>query len=244
MQEQVTKKRGPRAKKTETQEMGMEEKIPQAEPAQQGTFTLEQVQKMIEEALAKRESSTKEVVAVSEPLVTMRFQDEVNDRNVIELGNNGKFGQITGKFQTVTVQKRDFIGEFRTNLVQNLLRDRKLIVIDGLTDEERKIYGVDYRQGECLEPAVYDSLINMGDEILDVFPRLSISWKEMVASKFAEAYEKGELKVKRETLLAMNKISQKDYASLPKNDQRRKGAFYEVIHRMNLADESGFDGEE
>ena len=29
MQEQVTKKRGPRAKKTETQEMGMEEKIPQ-----------------------------------------------------------------------------------------------------------------------------------------------------------------------------------------------------------------------
>lgn len=257
MQEQETKRRGRKpAKTTQTETISNEhiattveeeEKKERQQTAVPATFTMEQVQKMIEEALAKREAEKKEADAPQQQqtheTVTMMFRDEVNDENVIELGKNAKFGQITGKSATITVEKRDFIGEFRTALVQTLLKKRNLIVIDGLTDEERKVYGLDYQKGEYLEPVVYERLINMGDAILDIFPKLHPSWREMVALKFADAFDNKTLKCSRETLLKLNKISKKDYAHLPKEDVRRKGSFYGIIQRMNAAEEAEDDEE-
>lgn len=239
MQNQETKKRGRTPKNPITQEDTAIKETEQTEETTktENTFTLEQVQKMIEEALAKREAEHTVNQAKSDRTVTMLFQDEVNDANVIYLGPNGKFGQITGKSATITIPYRDFIGEFRTTLVQQLLRSRNLIVVDGLTDEERRIYGLDYQEGEYLEPAVYERLIGMGDEILQIFPKLSVTWREMVAAKFADSYRDKTLKCSREVLLALNRISRQDYAELPKEDARRKGGFYEIIHQMNAAEE-------
>ena len=240
MQEAEKKTRGRKAatpKTTETQEV----QIVTAEPAVAApTFTLEQVQKMIEEALAKRESENKqaEPQGSGDTVVTMIFQAEVNDANELQLGPNGKYGMITGKHATVTINKRDFVSDFRTTMMQYLLKNRNLIVVSGLTDEERKIYGVDYQQGEYLEPAIYERLLEMGDKVLDVFEKLHPTWQEMVATKFVEAYENGALKCSREALLEMNRISKKNYSNLPKDDARRKGAFYSIIHAMNAADES------
>lgn len=247
MQEQQAKKRGrAAAKKAEVKEVEYSPAVieqPEAEnPVTGATFTLEQVQKMIEEALAKREAAnTKEQpnTVASEEVVVMHFQDEVNDNNIIQLGPNGKFGQITGKSATITIPKREFIGEFRTSLVQTLLKNRKLIVVSGLTDAERKIYGVDYQKGEYLEPDVYAGLIEAGDAILDFYPQLNPTWQEMVAVKFIDAFENKTLKCSRDTLLKLNKISKKNYMDLPKEDVRRKGAFYSIIRRMNAADEDG-----
>lgn len=250
--QETTKKRGGRTKKTEDtavkQETLMTEEAAKKTPdtnqkaPENSTFTLEQVQKMIEEALAKRDAEAKKAegltAASTDGVVTMFFQAEVNDANEIHLGPNGKFGTITGRHATITIPKRDFIGEFRTTTVQNLLKNRNLIVTDGLTDAERKIYGVDYRQGEYLEPEVYQRLIDMGDKVLEIFGGLSVTWHEMIASKFAEAYENKTLKCSRECLVKLNKMSQKDYKDLPKGDERRKGGFYGIIHQMNAADEA------
>lgn len=204
-------------------------------------FTMEQVQKMIEEAIAnsKSQEQKKSMTAITaDEFVTMVFQAEVNDSNVIMLGPNGKFGQITGKKATITIPKRDFMGEFRTATIQSLLASRNLIVIDGLTDEERNIYGLNYQKGEYLEQDVYEGLINMGDDILNIYPKLHPSWRLMVAVKFADAFENKTLKVSRETLVKLNKISKKDFADLPKDDERRKGAFWQIISAMNAAEES------
>lgn len=209
--------------------------------AQAQTFTLEQVQKMIDEALARRDAENAEKPAATpyeDTVVTMIFQAEVNDANEILLGQNGKYGLITGKHATVTINKRDFVSDFRTTMVQYLLKNRNLIVVSGLTDDERKIYGVDYKQGEYLEPAVYERLIEMGDGVLDVFPRLHPTWQEMIATKFIEAYENGTLKCSRDALMEMNRISKGNYKNLTKDDPRRKGAFYPIIHAMNAADEA------
>lgn len=253
--QEITKKRSTRAKKTEETTVKQETLIAEetaekaaeapAKAPESGTFTLEQVQKMIEEALAKRDAEAKKAegltAASTDGVVTMFFQAEVNDANEIHLGHGGKFGTITGKHATITIPKRDFIGEFRDTTVQYLLKNRNLIVTDGLTDAERRIYGVDYQKGEYLEPEVYQRLIDMGDKVLEIFDGLSVTWHEMIASKFAEAYENKTLKCSRECLVKLNKISKKDYKDLPKGDERKKGGFYGIIHQMNAADEADED---
>lgn len=251
MQEQEKKTvRGRKAKQTETVPYAnKEEKNPETEIAKEEPsaapvgFTMEQVQKMIAEAIAQHDKEKKAEMpatqTVSENTVTMFFQAEVNDANELLLGPNGKYGMITGKHATITVPKRDFIGEFRTAIIQHYLKTRNLIVVDGLTDEERKIYGLDYQDGEYLEPAVYDRLIEMGDKVLEIFPKLHVTWREMIATKFLEAFENKTLKCSRHALLEMNNMSKKDYTNMPVGDERRKGAFYPIIHAMNAADESG-----
>ena len=214
---------------------------PVQEAKQENVFTEEQVRKMIAEAVAKYASENKQEPAHASPtdgVVTMFWQAEVNDANEIPLGPNGKFGMITGKHAMLTIPKRDFVGEFRTTLIQYYLKTRNLIVIDGLTDDERRVYGLEYKQGEYLEPAVYDRLVEMGDEVLEIFPKLHQTWREMIAVKFIEAFDNHTLKCSRDTLIKLNQISKRDYANLPKEDARRKGGFYEIIHRMNAADES------
>lgn len=240
MQEQ--EKKTPRGRKAKSEEIIQENKeqenIQSAEAEQKPiSFTEEQVKQMIAEAVAKYASENKPVSSSNDGVVTMIFQAEVNDANEIPLGPNGKYGMITGKHATITIPKRDFIGEFRTTIVQYYLKTRNLIVIDGLTDDERKVYGLEYQNGEYLEPAVYERLIEMGDHVLEIFPRLHRTWKEMIATKFIEAYENKTLKCSREALLELNRLSKQDYASSPKDDIRRRGAFYPIIHAMNAADE-------
>lgn len=234
-------------KKTRTRKAVKAEEVKEApaqEAKQENVFTEEQVRKMIAEAVAKYASENKPEPAHTSPtdgVVTMFWQAEVNDANEIPLGPNGKFGMITGKHAMLTIPKRDFVGEFRTTIIQYYLKSRNLIVIDGLTDDERRVYGLEYKQGEYLEPAVYDRLVEMGDEVLEIFPKLHQTWREMIAVKFLEAFDNQTLKCSRDTLIKLNQISKRDYANLPKEDARRKGGFYEIIHRMNAADEDGVD---
>ena len=241
MQENIEKK-APRTRKTAAKAIETDKPVmKEGETAPAITFTEEQVRQMIADAVEKYAAENKPAPVSSnmnDGAVTMIFQAEVNDANEIQLGPNGKFGMITGKHATITIPKRDFIGEFRTTYIQYLLRTRNLIVVDGLTDDERRIYGLEYQQGEYLEPAVYERLIEMGDKVVDIFPKLHKTWREMVATKFIEAYENKTLKCSREALIELNRISKKDYADAPKEDIRRKGAFYSIIHAMNAADES------
>lgn len=246
MQEAEKKTRTRKTVRTAKEETAVAEKpVQKAE----STFTEEQVRAMIAEAVAKyaqENAVTAELDTTTnsnDGAVTMFWQAEVNDENQLPLGPNGKYGIITGKNATITVQKRDFIGDFRTTTVQYYLRTRNLVVIDGLTDDERRVYGLEYKNGEYLEPAIYERLIDMGDRVIEVFPKLHKTWKEMVATKFIEAYENKTLKCSRETLMELNRISKRDYANLPKGDIRKKGGFYSIIHAMNAADESGEDEE-
>lgn len=240
-QEKKTRGRKPAAEKQIAEEPKKIEVKEETPAAPSVTFTEDQVKKMIAEAVAKYAAENKQEeqkASATDGVVTMIFQAEVNDANEIPLGPNGKFGMITGKHATITIPKRDFIGEFRTTTVQYYLKTRNLIVVDGLTDDERKVYGLEYKQGEYLEPAVYENLINMGDSILDIFPKLHQTWREMIATKFIDAFENKTLKCSRETLIELNKISKSDYANLQRDDVRRKGAFWSIIHQMNAADEA------
>jgi hypothetical protein len=232
-----------------------EEMLPIQEMAtanESATYSEEQVQAMIAKAVADAMKSAvveEKPQAASVPattdVVTMRFADEVNDNNEIYLGKDGKYGHIIGKRWTGQVPKMAFIGDFRTPLIQTLLKNRNLIVIDGLTDEERRLYGVMYSDGEFIDEKLYDRMLRMDEEsLVALYKGLCPEWRRMLAVRFAEAYDTKKLRVTRDALLALNKISRKDNKDLPKDDIRRKGAFWALIQKFNFADETDMEDEE
>lgn len=198
------------------------------------------VKAMIAKAVADALASQKPEKAASQNdgLVTLRFYDEINDANVIYLGENGKYGQIIGKRWTGQIPKMAFIGDFRTPHIQKLLEDRNMIVLDGLTDEERKLYGVEYVDGEFLDEKMYNAMLRMPEEdLVATYTGLCPEWKRMVAVRFAEAYEMGKLRVTRDALLALNRESRKANKIFDQNDPRRKGDFHQIIDKMNLREQ-------
>lgn len=205
-------------------------------------YTQAEVDLMLKEAVqqaiakAMEGGEVRKDVSKDNAKVTLLFQAEVSPENRIKFGPNGKFGSITGKTGTFRVKKDDFTGEFRDALVQSLLKSRELIVLDGLTDEERNLYGLNYRDGEYLEPAVFRRMLDMGQELIPVYRNLCPQYREMVAVKFAEAYETGDRRATRELAVALNEISKEQFEGLPEGDARRKGAFYSVIESMNRKD--------
>ena len=56
------------------------------------------IAKAVADALAAQKAQQQEAnTPPNDGLVTLRFYDEINDANVIYLGENGKYGQIIGK---------------------------------------------------------------------------------------------------------------------------------------------------
>lgn len=229
-------------KKRTTTRKKKAETIPEAtEPVEvkEETYTRSQLDEIVAAAVAKalaEQASNEKVIRVEAQMVKMLFQCECSPVNVINFGPNGKFGAITGRTGRISVSKEAFLGEFRDELVQSLLASRELIVLDGLTDEERELYGVEYRKGEFMDEKVFSHMVEMGDALLDIYPDLNDTYKAMVAKRFADEYEKNPKKISRELVKKLNEMSKKGTESLPKGDARKKGAFYNVIDAMNKAD--------
>lgn len=203
-------------------------------------FTQEEVNAIVaqavEAALAKQAQQNVIRVSTDIPMVKLLYQCECSPVNVINFGVNGKFGSITGKTGKLSITKEAFVGEFRDELVQNLLASRELIVIDGLTDDEREMYGVNYRKGEFMDEKVFAKMVDMGNDLLDIYPDLNQTYKDMVAKRFAEEYEKNPKRIARDLVVKLNDISKKSMKDLPKGDLRKKGAFSGVIEKMNEAE--------
>ena len=129
------------------------EKSAEKEPQAPRTYSAEEVQALIESAvqsaLSKQQPQVVQISAET-PVVHLMFQDACSPDNYIQFGVGARYGSITGSFGLKTVTKEQFLGDFRDAFVQLLLAERKLIVLDGLTDEERVAYGVDYKDGEFL----------------------------------------------------------------------------------------------
>ena len=150
---------------------------------------------------------------------------DVADDNVTLIGEHGEYGRIVGKTGTFYVPKND-LSRILDTANRYYLEQRWMIAIDGLTDEEREALGVDYKEGELLDRKAFAKITELGDQLLEIFPALCQSHKDMVASRFHEAYENGK-KLNRQLIVELNKI----YNS---------PAFVDIIERMN-AEELGQD---
>lgn len=175
----------------------------------------------------------------------MRFFAAINKDNRIDFGSGGKYGSFYTDNFDISVDKSAFVGDFRTPTVRKLLADRFLIVLDGLTDDERAQYGVNYKEGEIIDYREFDALLDNEAELAKRFGKLCQTHKEMVAVRLCERYEAGKLKISRAVIEKLNARSQRDYARYAKDDIHRKGAFYPIIKAMNEQSEAtGSESEE
>lgn len=206
------------------------------------SYTKEEVQdliaKAVAEALAKAQANVVQV-STEKPLVKMLFIDDCSDDNKITFGANGKFGTITGPIGYINVPKDDWLGEFRDVQQQMLLRDRKLIVLDGLTDEERVMHGLDYKPGEYLDERMFRNLFDHMEELPEIFAKLCPSVRAVVAARLQNGYDTNDPRVMRNraVLVKLNKISKKDYEDMPDGDLRKEGLLWNIVRGINKKEE-------
>ncbi len=180
----------------------------------------ELVKRLQEELKAKNPEVVQ--IAVDEGKVYLRWQAECSPDNVLDLG---AYGQITGQTGTTIVPKAEW-SRFYTPYTRKLLEKRKLIVVKGFDEEEREMYNVDYKDGEILDQKAFRKLLDMGRDLIAIFPALCDSHKEMIAMRFREGYDVGHPSARdRDLILALNKLSQ--------NDKNKKGLFHSIILLMN-----------
>ena len=218
------------------------------EPPKEPTFTQAQVEEMIAkataEAVAKAMANipqpapqTTQIIQVADnEKVVMRFQAELADDNIATFGPNGMYGQVTGKRGTVIVPKSEW-SRFYDEQTRHMIDNRWLVVISGMDDDERHRFNCDYKDGEVMDEQAFDKLLDMGDELIDIFPMLCVSHQEMVGRRYLDAWYAQDARVRdRARVTKLNELSRKTYANAPDGDIRKKGIFWPIIEGLNKED--------
>jgi len=99
----------------------------------------------------------------------------------------------------------------------------------GLTEEERRMMDLDYKEGELLSKEAYKYIVEMEDKILDLYPNLHNGHKEAVAKRYYDQWRIGNKHVKRDVVLKLIKMSAGD----------EKKAFQKIIEEMNEKELNG-----
>lgn len=174
--------------------------------------------------VAELEAAARKPAAPGNGVVELTFLASVSPNNVCSLGD---YGSLNGAGGYIEIPRKEFGGKFMTPVVRSLLKDRSLIVCSGLSEEERKRYGVDYREGELLDMSAFDRLLDMPPaELTRLFTKLCPEHKEFAATRFITAYEKGDNRVSREKIEPLNDISK---------EINPKGMFRPILEGMNKA---------
>lgn len=228
------------------QEVQVEQEAVVPAPENQTMYTAEQVAQMVQEAAAKavaeamksipQQPQVVQVMADTEKVV-MRWMAPVADDNVAVFGQNGMYGQVTGKNGTVIVPKSEW-SRFYDETMRRFMERRWLVVLSGMSDDERALYHCDYRKGEIMDEKAFADIFIMRDGLLDVFDDLCTEHQEMVAKSFCEAAQEGKLDESwRGLVKALNVKNKKRYKDVPAGDVRKKGMFQPVIEMLNGADD-------
>ncbi len=206
------------------------------------TYTAEQVAQMVKEASEKAaaaavaealknipQQTAPQIVQVSTSAEQVHFlwMAPVADDNVVQFGDGGMYGNIVGKTGSFYVPKPD-LSRILTEMNRRFMAQRWLLVVSGLTDEEREALGVDYKPGEVLDKRAFAKLVELGDELLNIYPALCEGHKVMAAQMYADAYRQGSRYVTRERTVKLNALS--------KRKGHEKGDFIAIIEDMNEKD--------
>lgn len=162
-----------------------------------------------EEAQAQPAPQVNMVVEQKAPPVKILYIDSAIPNNEVKIGHGRS---IFGSGKIFAVQREQFEGEFMTNTIMDLMAKRKLIVLSGLTDEERKLYGCYYREGEVLKgEGMFDFFFSLSTaEAAEKYEALCPEHRRFVATRFIDAWEKGDNRITRDKVEALNKISKEN----------------------------------
>lgn len=202
--------------------------IPEIEPEETVSFPKEETPPSAAQTppLAG-EASIAPAAVYQEPMVKLIYLDSCIENNQIPIGG-GRV--ITGSGRRFSVKLSDFEGVFLTPLVTLLLKKRKFIVLDGLNEEQRQQYGVDYKPGEILKnEGMFDWFLSGPvSQVKAAFADLCKEHRELVARRFMLAFENGDNRLTRDRIEALNEVSKRDF-------EDGKGAFTPILKAINEA---------
>lgn len=169
------------------------------------------VAEAVKTALASYEKEHKREAADiynKEEYVTLLYIGAIADGTVVSLG---KLGQINKAGATRDIPKKDFL-QGMTYGIEKMLESRSLIVLNGLTKDERERYGLDYQEGELLTQEAFYKLLNYSDsEITAIFRKLCEDHRRVVAKLFLSAYfDKSDNRITAEKVKSLNEISKEN----------------------------------
>lgn len=196
-----------------------EEKVKAAE--EKKTYTAEEIenvlnspeaqttlQAMVAKMLAQAQTAqTNTVVAVpiKEETVSLLYMGVVAEGSTVHL--NDALGDIQGRAGTRDIPKKEFMQNLTPEVLKRL-KDRRLIVLDGLTDDERERYGIQYEEGELLSANVYHKLFSWSeDKIVEVFQKACKKHKDVIATLFIDAYQDHNKHVTQRLVERLNEVS-------------------------------------
>lgn len=167
-------------------------------------------------------------VTPNEKMVQCIYIDSVIANNEIVIGNGRK---ISGSGRVFSVPLSEFESTFITPLIAKLIKDRRIIVLDGLTDEQRSLYGCEYAANEVIRrEGMFDFFFKKDiSEAAEIFGNLCAEHQELVAARFMDAYlnDGSPLKryVSRARVVALNNIS--------KEKHNGEGIFKPMLEALN-----------
>lgn len=168
-------------------------------------------------------------VAPDTERVYFLWQAEVADYNLVTFGPGGMYGSITGKTGTFSVPKNE-LSRILDDRTRRFIEKRWLIVVDGLTDDERESLGVAYRDGEILDKKAFQRMIDLPTEdICEIYRKLCPSHREMVGRRFYEAYQNRDRNVTRSKVIALRNLNRELGLDVQ--------AFQQILKEMNASEE-------
>lgn len=188
-----------------------------AEQPKEKTYTATEVEALVKsvsekaakdavEAYIKSQGEHPVVEVKKDEYVTLLYIDAVADSSVLTLGKLGQINRVGG---TLDIPKKEFFQGIDAK-VDKLMHRRELIVINGLTDEERSRYGINYKEGELLSADMYYKLLDLDVKTLyGIFPKLCENHQRIVAKLFISAYEDGDNRIHPDTVKELNRLSKK-----------------------------------
>lgn len=184
----------------------------------------------LKQQLAEQKAAPQVVqIKTEKERVHLLWQAEVAQENKLSFGENGKYGSIYGKTGSVYIPKDEF-SHVLNDQVRYFLEKRWLIVVSGLTDDEREAFGVAYKPGEMLTEKAFAKIVEMGDDLLTLYPQLCEGHRRIVAQRYAEAFAAGDDDVTRDIVTKLNEMSKQAGSANPRGD------FISIIEAMNEAD--------
>lgn len=225
---QTRKKTAQNEKKTVekvVENVAVEEKKP--------TFSEDEVQRMIAEAVAKamaeQAKEAPQIIrfAADTEKIHWLWMADVSDYNVQDFGERGCYGRITGRMGDFFSPKNE-LHRLLTRENRFYIEKRWLIPLSGLDEEEMKAIGAVYKPGELLGRHEFTNIVEVGEDICNIFPALCESHKQIIATQYATEYEKGNPAVTREIVTKLNSMSKKD--------GKDRGMFVSIIEKMNEKD--------
>lgn len=178
-----------------------------AEKPSERTYTESEVQAIIAQLLAKQKPEDENVSLYFLSVCAVNNEAELPGYGVIRPG------------QYLEIPKKEFFGKFMSPQVRKFIEKRRLLVLDGLSEQERRRYNCDYKRGEVLTEHALETILDMPlSGLTELFRALGRDHKIFVARYINSIVDEAQRKCVRidnrislELLRSLNSAAMADF---------------------------------